>query len=394
MSARVTQAGAWLLVLFVLPTACSTSSEPLADPSLRLGDPTAGGQIRLEARGTFDQPVHVTSPPGDRSLFIVERPGRVRIWMDDVVLKRPFLDISKNVSAGTGRGLLSIAFPPDYQRDRRVYVSYTDLTGNSRIDEYSLDPTNPNRIDPTTRRLILLVEQTSPINNGGLIGFDRSGMLLVATGDDGLKAPAQDGNLLLGKFLRIDPKNPSDGRPYSIPEDNPFVSGHGARAEIWAYGLQNPWRWAFNADTEDLYVADVGEGSEEINFVPKALQAGANYGWPRYEGHEVFDATRAIAEERLVDPILSYPVNGARCAVIGGSVYRGSVAALRGIFTYGDSCDGSIKAVRVTNGLFAEEIRFKELSVPQLVAFGEDSEGEMYIISGKGGVFRFVGGHS
>ncbi len=391
MSDRVARGGAYLLVLFVLPMGCRPSDEPLADPSLRLGDPTGRGQIRLEAIGAFDRPVQVISPPGDKRLFIVERTGRVRIWMNDVVLKRPFLDISESLTTGQERGLLSIAFPPDYRLSRRVYVSYTDRFGNNRIDEFGLDPTDPDRLDPSTRRLILLVEQSSAINNGGLIGFDPSGMLLVAIGDDGLKATAQDGKLFLGKLLRVDPKKPSGSRPYSIPEDNPFVATDEARAEVWAYGLRSPWRWAFDPATEDLYVADVGETFEELNFVPKGFQSGANYGWPIYDGPEVLDGSKAISEERLVVPMLTYSVKSNRC-IVGGAVYRGSVAGLRGIYTYGDFCDGAIRGVRVDDGLLSEEVRFKELNVPQLIAFGEDSDGEMYVISAKGGVFRFVAG--
>jgi glucose/arabinose dehydrogenase len=315
-------------VLFLLAAGC-TLPEPLEDPALRLGDPTARSEVRLEPIWAFEQPVQVTSPRADGRLFVVERTGRVKIWIDDIVLKTPFLDLSSIVTTGQEQGLLSIAFPPDFRWSRLVYASYTDLVGNNRIDEFSVDRSNPNRVDPNTRRLILTVKQTSPINNGGLVGFDSTGMLLVAIGDDGLRAPAQDQRLLLGKFLRIDPKKPSEGRPYSIPEDNPFASVEGARAEIWAYGLRNPWRWSFDPDTDDLYVTDVGE----INYVPKPSQAGANYGWPRYEGHEVVDAGRAIAEERLVDPILTFAPGGNECAIIGGSVYRGSVTAIRGTYT-------------------------------------------------------------
>ncbi|MDQ4145540.1 MAG: PQQ-dependent sugar dehydrogenase [Actinomycetota bacterium] len=379
---------ACFVVLLVLATGCVTSYDPLADPSLLLGDPASRGQVRLEPIGAFEQPVQVISPPGDRRLFVVERTGRVKIWIDDEVLETPFLDVSHAVTAGPGRGLLSIAFPPDHRWSRLLYVSYTDRLGNNQIDEYAVDPSSTNRVDPRTRRPILVAKQISPVNNGGLIGFDSAGMLLIGTGDDGLRAPAQDPTDLRGKFLRIDPRKPSEGRPYSIPHDNPFVGVEGIRAEIWAYGLRNPWRWAFDPGTQDLYVADVRESdSAPIYFIRRELQPGANYGWARHDSPEPLRG-------RLVEPILTYPLSRSQCAIVGGGVYRGSVAGMRGVYTYGDFCQGAIKGFRVNGGAVAEEVRFKQLAVPELIAFGEDSDGEMYVVSLKGGVFRLAGGRS
>ncbi|CAN5827884.1 PQQ-dependent sugar dehydrogenase [soil metagenome] len=353
-----------------------------------------GGQIRLEQIGRFDQPIQVTSPPGDHRLFIVERGGAVKVSSGGTWLDQPFLDISGRVSTEQERGLFSIAFPPDYAESGRAYLSYSDPAGDNRIEEYRVDPADPNRLDPGSQRLILHIRQNSPIHNGGLIGFDSTGMLLIAVGDGGPDAPAQDMATLLGKFLRIDPAKPTDDLPYSVPADNPFVSAEGVRPEIWAFGLRNPWRWALDPATQDLYVADVGENdSEEINFVPSAEQPGANFGWPRFEGRVGFFLDQTIDTDNLVEPILTYKHSDSNCAVIGGGVYRGSVTLIRDLYLYGDFCDGTIKALRVSGGA-AEQVQISRLSVPQLVSFGEDSDGEMYAVSLAGEVFRLTGAGS
>ncbi|MEX0791475.1 MAG: PQQ-dependent sugar dehydrogenase [Actinomycetota bacterium] len=348
-------------------------------------------QFRLEQIGRFDQPVQVTSPPGDRRLFVVERRGIIKVSSGGSWLDEPFLDISGRVSTEQERGLFSIAFPPDYAGSERAYLSYTDPDGDNRIEEYRVDPDNRNRLDPGSQRLILHIRQNSPIHNGGLIGFDSTGMLLIAVGDGGPDAPAQDMTTLLGKFLRVDPARPTDDLPYAVPADNPFVSTEGVRPEIWAFGLRNPWRWALDPSTQDLYVADVGENdSEEINFVPRSDQPGANYGWPRFEGRVGFLPDQTIDTDNLVEPILTYKHSGSICAVIGGGVYRGSATPIRDLYLYGDFCDGTIKALRVSGGA-AEQVRINGLSVPQLVSFGEDSDGEMYAVSLAGEVFRLTG---
>lgn len=377
-----------LAVLLIAAGGCSKANGPVDDP--RLASSVAGA-VGLEPVGVFFEPIHVTAPHGDRRLFIVERRGQVKILVDGAVLDKPFLDLTRKVSREYEQGLLSIAFSPDYSASGRAYVSYTDRIGNSRIVEYKVDPSDANRLDPSSRRLVLLVNQNSPIHNGGLIGFDSAGMLLVAFGDGGPGGPAQDPTSFLGKLLRIDPKKASDALPYSIPLDNPFVAAEGVMPESWGFGLRNPWRWALDPETEDLYVADVGESAfEEINYVPRPRQRGANYGWPSFEGNEAFVADHPISEEELVNPVLTYSHSETRCAVVGGGVYRGSVAAIKGAYLYGDFCDGVIRGFRVTEGV-AEELSLSCLTVPHLVSFGEDSYGEMYAVLLKGGLFRFTG---
>lgn len=319
------------------------------------------------------------------------------IFADGQTVRTPFLDISGQVSSGGERGLFSIAFAPDYAQSGLAYVSFTDTNGDSRIVEYKVDPANQNRLDPGSRREILFEEQPFANHNGGLVAFDSTGMLIIGFGDGGGRGDpgnrAQNLGVLLGKFLRIDPRRPSGGRPYGIPPDNPFVSRQGARPEIWAYGLRNPWRWWFDPTTNDLYVGDVGQNrTEEINYVPPSSQPGANYGWPRYEGNGVFRPDTRIDESRLVRPILTYPLGGDTCAVTSGGVYRGEVESLRGFYLYGDFCEGIIKGFRVRNGAATDERTFRDLRVPSLSSFGEDSAGQMYAISLRGDVFRIAAG--
>ncbi|HEX2259658.1 MAG TPA: PQQ-dependent sugar dehydrogenase [Actinomycetota bacterium] len=388
----------------VAPTPPPPASPPVDSPqvpdSSPEGSPSPGvagkpGPPRLVRIGEFDQPTYVAAPPGDRRLFIVERDGRIVVIADGRAKSAPYLDISNQVSTGSERGLFSIAFAPDYSRSGLAYVSYTDTSGDSRIVEYKVDPSNPDRLDPGSRREILFVEQPYSNHNGGLIAFDPSGMLIIGFGDGGSRGDpgnrAQNLGVLLGKFLRIDPRKPSGGLPYGIPPDNPFVSRSGARPEIWAYGLRNPWRWSFDA-AGDLFVADVGQDRiEEINFVPRGAQAGANYGWPRYEGAELYKNQR-IDESRLVTPVLTYPLSGSRCSVVGGGVYRGEVESLRGVYIYGDYCEGVVKGFRVQNGRAVNAQTFEDLEVSNLSSFGEDSDGQMYATSLGGAVYRISAG--
>lgn len=377
-----------------MPAALTPGGPRAPGSDTRSGQPKPGPP-RLEKVGTFDRPIYLTSPPGDRRIFVAEQKGRIVEMVGGRARTPAYLDISADVLAGGERGFFSMAFAPDYARSGLVYVSYTNRDGNSRIEEFRVDRSNPNRLDPASRRLILGVDQPFANHNGGLIAFDPTGMLMIGLGDGGSAGDpgnrAQNLNVLLGKLLRIDPRKPSGGRPYGIPGDNPFVGRPGARPEVWAYGLRNPWRWSFDAGTGDLYVADVGERSwEEISFAPPAVQSGANYGWRRYEGNKVFK-DEPIDESRLVMPVLTYALTGGNCAVTGGGVYRGSVLALKGFYLYGDYCAGVIKGFKVTGGKATDSRTFGDLNVPQLASFGQDSEGEMYALSLGGSVYRITG---
>jgi glucose/arabinose dehydrogenase len=381
----------------VTSTSAPASTSPTSAPAgtsapATTAPPAASGPPRLVEVGTFSEPTYLISPPGDRRIFVVERGGRVVQLANGRAKEPAFLDIRGFVGAGGERGLFSIAFAPDYASSGLAYLSYTDKNGDSRIDEFRADPGNPDRLNPDSRRLVLGVDQPFANHNGGLIAFDPTGKLMIGFGDGGGSGDpgnrAQDLNELLGKLLRIDPKMQDDGKPYGIPEDNPFVGRSGVRPEIWAYGLRNPWRWSFDPATKDLYVGDVGQNRvEEVDYVPAGSQAGANYGWPRFEGMRDFKDVR-IDESKLVRPVLDYSLSGGNCAVTGGGVYRGSVEQLRGTYLYADFCGGVIKGFRIQGGRVVDQRTFNDLRVRNLSSFGEDSAGEMYAISLSGKVYR------
>lgn len=346
----------------------------------------------MEEIGRFDSPIHVASPPNDERLFIVEQAGKVKVFVDGKVLGQPFIDIVADVGSGGERGLFSIAFAPDYKRSGLAYLSYTNTSGDSRVTEYKVDAADPNRLDPGSKREILAVGQPFANHNGGLIVFDRTGLLIVGLGDGGSGGDpdnrAQDLSTVLGKLLRIDPRTASQGKAYSIPKDNPFLGRAGALPEILAYGLRNPWRFSFDADG-NLFLADVGQNRfEEINFVRAADVAGANFGWRAYEGNERFE-NENIDESKLVRPILTYGLGGGTCAVTGGHVHTGQVDSLKGWYLWADHCKGEIKAIRIAEGKMADQ-RDLGLKAERLSSFGQDSKGESYVASLSGAVYRII----
>ena len=305
---------------------------------------------------------------------------------------KTFLDITGEVSSSGERGLFSIAFPPEYASSGRFYVSYTDRRGDSRVVEYKVS-SDPDVADVSTKREILLVKQPFPNHNGGLIVFDPSGMLVLGLGDGGSGGDpgnrAQRLDEKLGKLLRIDPRTPSEGRPYSVPKDNPFVGKAGAAPEVLAYGLRNPWRFWFDPQSGDLWLGDVGQNRyEELNFVTRAQTAGANFGWRKYEGSSVF-SQQNIDESKLVKPIQVYPTGpSGTCAVTGGQVYRGEVNKIQGLYLYADVCEGIIRGLSVTEA--GTEVVETSLKADQIVSFGEDSKGQVYVVSLSGKVFRIA----
>lgn len=393
-----------MFLVLALLGGCSRTEEPQPEPGAVPASPggeattnppaPVSGPPRLTKIGEFDQPTYLTSPPNDKRLFVVEKEGKVVLLKDGKAQTPDFLDISDSVSNGGERGLFSMAFAPDYASSGLAYVSYTNTDGDTRVDEYRVNSAG-DRLDRNSRREILAVEQPFANHNGGLIAFDPEGMLILGLGDGGSGGDpgnrAQNLGTLLGKFVRIDPGKPSDGKAYGIPADNPFRDRPGVRPEIWAYGLRNPWRWSFDPQTRDFFVGDVGENSiEEISFVPPGAQAGANYGWPKFEGTKAFKDVR-IDESRLITPVVEYATGGGTCAVTAGGVYRGSVDSLRGIYLYGDFCEGVIKGFRIQNGKATAEQTFRDLQVPNLASFGTDSAGEMYATSLEGSVFKITG---
>jgi glucose/arabinose dehydrogenase len=377
--------GLWLTAA-VGATACSS----MPGPSLPHG---TGARLQLIASG-LSSPLYLTAPPDDGSrLFIVEQTGAIRIVKDGTLLPPAFLDISAQVSAGGERGLLGLAFYPDYAATGRFVVHYTDTAGNTRLSSFRVS-SDPDVADVTSEQVILTADQPFSNHNGGQVTFGPDGFLYLGLGDGGSSGDpqgrGQDLSELLGSILRIDVQS---GTSYTVPVDNPFVAQAGARPEVWSYGLRNPWRFSFDRATGDLYIADVGDRSlEEIDVAPAAEGAGKgiNYGWNRMEGSRCFGAGQCD-QNGLVLPTLEYGHNQG-CSVIGGYVYRGSaIPTLQGVYFFADYCQGWVRSLRYTGGVATEVTEWPTLRPGGLVtSFGEDAVGEAYVVTANGGVFKII----
>ena len=352
-------------------TAGSTTSAPASSPNL------ASARLRVTKVGSLSEPVSMAWRAGDSTGYVAERGGRVRTLGGKVVL-----DLSSAVTTqGQEQGLLGLVFSPD---GSHIYVDYTDTNGDTRVAEYAF---SSGRADPATRRQLLFVKQPFANHNGGQLQIASDGMLWISLGDGGSAGDpynnAQNLGTLLGKLLRIDP-HPSGGQPYGIPPNNPFVGRAGARGEIWAYGLRNPWRFTFDRTTHDLWIGDVGQSAwEEVDFRSSDSRGGENYGWSRMEGNHMFKGT---PPPDYVPPVYEYPTQSG-CAITGGYLYRGSKnTSLRGIYVFGDFCNGKITGL-LRSGTGAS-VRDLGATVPNLSSFAEDPAGELYALSLSGGVFR------
>lgn len=350
-----------------------------------------GGFLVLETVAAgLAGPVLLTAPPGDERLFIAERPGRIRIVRDGALLPAPYLDIESRVqSSGNEQGLLGFAFHPEYASNGFVYVSYTFGSGDSRVERYTVSA-DPDRADTLSALTILQVEQPASNHNGGLVTFGPDGMLYVGFGDGGGGGDpfdnGQDPGTWLGAILRIDVDG---GDPYAVPADNPFVGQAGARPEVWAYGLRNPWRFAFDRITETLFIADVGQSSfEEVNAAP-ASAGGLNYGWNIMEAAHCFDGD-ACDQSGLTLPVLEYD-HSEGCSVTGGFVYRGAaIPDLQGHYLYSDFCSGFLRSFRLEGGEAVERRPLSLGGLGSVWSFGEDGSGELYVLTGDGRAGRLV----
>jgi glucose/arabinose dehydrogenase len=380
------------LALVALP-ACGTAQQPDAKPS------KAKRGLALKRVGNFDEPTYVAGAPGfPQLLFVVEQEGEVEVVRKGRRADHPFLDIRGLVGAGGERGLLSIAFPPNYQQSGRFYVYYTDNTGSIRVDE--LRRASATRADPATRRTV--IEIAHPVNanhNGGQLQF-LGDLLYFATGDGGSGGDppnnAQNKESLLGKLLRIDPR-PSGGRPYSAPADNPFV-GKPGRDEIFSYGLRNPFRFSFDttsAGQARIAIGDVGQNRfEELDYTTVAAAAGANFGWDAFEGNSRYTEDNGSTPDpgNTTKPIMAYGRgrDGGTCTIIGGYVVgEGGPPALRGRYLYADYCSGVLRSL-IPHLRRASGDRRTGLSVALPTSFGEDDRGRIYVCSQEGPVFRLV----
>src|SRR4051794_30187782 len=351
--------------------------------------------VRLVRIGGFSAPVYVTQPPGDdRRLFVVEQGGRIMMLRGGRKVAQPFLDIRSSVLHDGEQGLLSVAFPPDYQQSGLFYVYYTERNGeDNRIVEYHR--ASADRANPSSARLVLQMPNFEPNHNGGLMLFGPDGLMYVGTGDGGggddqhgARGHAQDLGSPLGKLLRIDPRA-AGGQPYRIPSSNPFAGRAGARGEVYAYGLRNPWRFSFDRRTGDLAIADVGQDAvEEVDFVRKGRAKGRNFGWRPWEGRSRnFDEPAPGA----IFPVITHQHSDGFCSITGGYVVRDrGVPALFGRYVYGDYCEGRIRAARLRAG---HRTTGKVLALPKvggLSSFGQDAAGRVYATSLNGPVYRIA----
>ncbi len=339
----------------------------------------------------LNQPLFLTAPPGDDRLFIVEKGGSIRIVADGNLLTAPFLTIPGITTDGE-RGLLGLAFHPGYAGNGRFFVNYTDGAGDTQIVEYHADPAS-NVADPTPVRTILSIDQPYPNHNGGMIAFGPDGFLYIGMGDGGSGGDpdenGEDPTTLLGAMLRIDVDSQS---PYAIPAGNPYDGTNGAR-EVWITGVRNPWRWSFDRSTGELYIGDVGQNEwEEIDVVPAGV-GGIDLGWDRMEGLHCFEPSSGCDTTGLTMPVLEYG-HGEGNSVTGGYVYRGSaIPGLAGTYFYGDFGAGWIRSFTMSGGVAADQRDWTSVvgTVPALASFGEDSAGELYVVSIAGKIYKIVG---
>jgi glucose/arabinose dehydrogenase len=341
--------------------------------------------VRLEPVANADAPTALATRAGTANVYIAEKKGRVRVLdLTSGAIGDPIIDISGEVSANGERGLLGIAFTPD---GGRLYLSYTNAAGDSRLEEVVM---SGDVADMATRRTLLAVDQPAPNHNGGDIKFGPDGMLWYGLGDGGGGGDpfgnAQNLDTLLGAILRIDVNGRAAGE-YSIPPDNPFAAG-GGRPEIWLYGVRNPWRFTFDRETGDLWIGDVGQNAVEEVDVLRAPDRGrgANLQWPLREGFRRYSGD---APPGSVAPIHDYGRSDGSCSVTGGYVYRGqAVPALRGVYVFGDYCEGTVRGLVTT--LAGVESRGLGAQQANLSSFGEDTTGELYTLGLDGAISRIV----
>jgi len=362
-------------------------------PPLRNGTTNAPFKLTLIAQ-ELGSLTHVTAPPGDRErVMLVHRNGLVSLIEGGILQPEPFLDLRDRVRSGYENGLHSIAFAPDYAESGLFYVCYNDLSANLRVVEFRRSEANDAVADPVSRRGVLTVAKPTETHNGGMMQFGPSGNLYVSVGDGGsdppaipVGGPAQVLSDPLGSILRIDPRG---AQPYAVPDDNPFLAEEGARPEIVAYGLRNPWRFWIDTPTRTMLIGDVGEKTrEEINRLPLD-RLGLNFGWPCLEGTLATDFASAECEgATFTPPIYEYGyLRPGLCSIIGGVTVRDArLPRLAGLYLWSDLCDGRLRAIH-PGAASPSEIPLKQ-RVPAPTSFGVDSLGRVYVTTLDGRVYR------
>jgi glucose/arabinose dehydrogenase len=399
---RLTSLAAVMVFLALALPACGSASDTTGSSATSSRATTSPARpqhrgVALKKIGSFDAPVYVAGAPGfPKLLFVVEQPGRIAVLKNGHRLRKPFLDIRGDVSYGGERGLLSVAFPPDYARSKRFYVYYTDNAGNIRIDEFHRAGATRAALG-SRRKVIVIPHPVNSNHNGGQLQF-LGNLLYFGTGDGGSGGDppnnAQNKDVLLGKLLRIDPRA-SGGKPYSVPPDNPFV-GKPGRDEIYSYGLRNPFRFSFDTAAKPARIAigDVGQNRfEEIDYTTVAAAGGANFGWDAFEGFSKYTEENSGTPDPggTTKPIFAYSHNrGGSCSIIGGYIIRDPrLRSLRGRYLYADLCEGQLRTL-VPHLKRAGGDRKLGLHVSSPSSFGEDDRHRLYVASLEGPVYRLV----
>jgi glucose/arabinose dehydrogenase len=387
-----------LIVLVLTAAACGGGASPERSPGSTTAQlansPSASSRAtparldsaHLEATkiANLDEPLGMAVAAGDDALYVAQKSGRIMAIRDGRVDPQPVLDLSSEISHGGEQGLLGLAFDPG---GGFLYVNFTNRDGNTNVVEFAW---GDGHVVGGSRRLVLFVQQPFSNHNGGNLAFGPDGYLYIGLGDGGSAGDpmgnAQNLGSLLGKMLRIDPR-PGGGGSYGIPGDNPFVGRAGARPEIWAYGLRNPWRYSFDRDTGDLWIGDVGQSAFEEVDHQFSGHGGLNYGWNAFEGAHRYTGPDV---KNTTMPIFEYSRTPGTCAVTGGYVYRGqAIPGLSGVYLYADFCIGQVTGLAVEGG---KVVKKKVLgpTVTNLSSFGQDVNGELYALSLSGGVYRLV----
>jgi glucose/arabinose dehydrogenase len=384
--------------LALLAAACGGSpTSPSAEPSTNPGADCAAGpvvtgtpvlQAATIASG-LQAPVDLQAAPGDRSrLFVLEQAGRIRIVRSRALVQAPYLDIVTRVGSGGERGLLGLAFHPQFATNGRFYVNYTDRSGDTHISEFR---GSGDAADPDSERELMFVRQPFSNHNGGGLAFGPDGMLYIGLGDGGSSGdPMRNGQSLgtrLGKLLRVD----VNASPFGVPSDNPFVGRAGVLPEIYAFGLRNPWRFSFDRSTGDLYIGDVGQNAlEEIDVETAPRRGGQNYGWNITEGARCFSPPNGCNLTGLTMPVLDYP-RSQGASVTGGVVYRGCrMPGYAGLYFYGDFVSGFVRSFRLSGGAVTDQREWTAQlrGVRNPSAFGVDLDGEIYVVEYSGSIFK------
>ena len=379
------------LCVLVALLACNDFLKPPPPPP----PPPAGTPILQLVTQALSAPVFAISPPGDTlRLFVVQQGGLVRILRRDTLLATPFIDLTTKIDAGGERGLLSLAFHPQYAANGRFYVYYTNPNGDIRIVRFVVSASDSNQADSLSGDTVLAVPHPGHDNhNGGQLAFGPDGKLYAGLGDGGgggdPDSNAQDRHALLGKLLRLDVDGASG---YTIPANNPFVGDTTAAPEIWAIGLRNPWRFSFDRQTGDLYIGDVGQGAwEEVDVQPAASTGGLNYGWNVMEGEVCYNTNCNMSP--YMPPVLVYDHTTNGCSITGGYVYRGSrIPFLTGQYLYADYCTHFVKSFKYAGGQATQLRNLTSTLDPHgnVSSFAQDARGELYIMTLGGSLYRII----